>query len=111
MGYAWLHERVHFHTGQLQLFHKGLILMDEEVEGADDEERGGKPFELLWCGHRRGVINHLVGRDFLSMLQIGPASDILFFMPYELACHIVGVEVVRTAGAIVEHRINKHRAL
>lgn len=30
--------------------------MDEEVEGADDEEGGGKTFELLWRGHRWGVI-------------------------------------------------------
>ena len=85
--------------------------MYEEVECADNEESSWKSFELFGGSHRRRVINKLVGRDILAVLQIGPASDILVSMPYELASHFVGVEVVRAASAIVEHRIDKHCTL
>ena len=64
---AGFHIRICLNTCLLQLFYKSLILMDEEIEGADDKEGSGEPFELLRSGHCRRVINHLVSRDFLSV--------------------------------------------
>lgn len=51
--------------------------MDEKIEGTNDEERFGHSGKLLRSSYRWRVINHLIGRNFLAMLQSSPAIDIV----------------------------------